>query len=155
MASDRNEREGMAEKQQHREIVPLGKRPTWKIAGSLRRWHLRAMVGRAIIFLSLAVGLAGPARSAAPITDPSALNIGLNCQWQLRCIREHKQAKGRALKYVEKYKPPAWRIQLCNRNARRGTLRVDWVGFNKCVRNAALRPPPPPPPPRKKRQKRR
>jgi len=104
----------------------------------------------------VAAALATPARGGAPITDPSTLNIGLNCQWQQRCIREHKGAKKRALRYVEKYRPPAWRIQLCNRNARRGTLRVDWVGFDHCVRNETLREPPPPPPiARKKRSRRR
>lgn len=111
------------------------------------------MVGRALLFLLIAAGMAAPAWSAAPITDPSTLNIGLNCQWQQRCIRDHQRAKKRALKFVDKYTPPAWRIQLCNGNARRGTLRVDWIGFDQCIRNSALRPPPPPD--RKKRQKRR
>ncbi len=103
--------------------------------------------------------LAVPARAMAPLYDAAVLNIGLNCQWQESCIRKHKGAKQRALKYVEKYDPPSWRVQLCNRNARRGSLRVDWVGFDHCIRNLALTPPPPPPPPpqplRKKRQQRR
>lgn len=110
------------------------------------------MICRVILFMTIAAGLPGPARSVAPIADPSALNIGLNCQWQLNCIREHKRAKWRALKYVEKYQPAAWRVQLCNRNAGRGRLRVDWVGFDHCIRNQALKPPPPLP--RKKRHKR-
>lgn len=112
------------------------------------------MVRRAFLFAIIAAGLGGPAGGAAPITDASALNIGLNCQWRQSCMRRHQGAKARALKYVQKYKPPAWRVQLCNRNAGRGRLRVDWVGFDHCIRNPALRPPPPPPPPRKKRQKR-
>lgn len=98
--------------------------------------------------------LPAPARAAAPIYDAITLNIGLNCQWQQNCIREHKSAKKRALKYVAKYKPPTWRVQLCNRNARRGSLRVDWVGFDHCIRNADLRPPPPPPPAPTKKKKR-
>lgn len=106
----------------------------------------------ALLFAIIAAGLALPAQARAPITEPAALNIGLNCQWQLNCIREHKRAKGRALKYVEKYKPAVWRVQLCNRNAGRGRLRVDWVGFDHCIRNQALRPPPPSPA-RKKRHK--
>lgn len=110
----------------------------------------------AVLFAIMGAGLALPARAAAPIKDPAALNIGLNCQWQQRCMREHKRAKKNALKYVDKYKPPVWRVQLCNRNAGRGRLRVDWVGFDHCIRNLALRPPPPPPPPpQNKRQKRR
>ena len=49
------------------------------------------------------------------------------------------QARG-ALKHVAKYPPASWRIQLCNRNASRGGTRVDWIGFNNCVRNASLQP---------------
>jgi len=110
-------------------------------------------MARLLSIFGLLAATSGPAPAAAPITDPSALNIGLNCQWQLRCIREHQGAKNRALKYVQKYKPPAWRIQLCNRNAGRGRLRIDWVGFNHCIRNAALRPPPSPPPKKRQRQR--
>lgn len=109
------------------------------------------MARYAFLFAISAAALAVPARGAAPITDPSTLNIGLNCQWQQRCIRNHQSAKKRALKYVHKYDPPAWRIQLCNRNAGRGRQRVDWVGFNHCIRNSALVAPLPP----SKRHKRR
>lgn len=99
-------------------------------------------------------GTAVPA--AAPLYDPVSLNIGLACQWQERCISKQKSASKRALKYVRKYKPPTWRIHLCNRNASRMRGRVDWIGFDQCIRNEALRPPPPPPPPRpvKKRKRR-
>jgi hypothetical protein len=110
------------------------------------------MVWYAFLFALAAAGLGAPLRGAAPITDASALNIGLNCQWQQKCIRNHQSAQKRALKYVEKYKPPAWRVQLCNRNAGRGRLRVDWVGFNHCIRNPDLRPPPPPPPRKRRRR---
>ena len=79
----------------------------------------------------------------APLYDPVALNIGLNCQWQQRCISDQKKAMKRALKYVEKYQPPAWRVQLCNKNASRKRFRMDWIGFHNCIRNATLRPAPP------------
>ena len=36
--------------------------------------------------------------------------------------------------------PAHWRVELCNRNAGKGGYRVDWVGFDHCIRNAALRP---------------
>ena len=98
------------------------------------------MLRLALFALSLAAAPVHPGYAAAPIFDASTLNIGLNCQWQQSCIREHRGAKKRALKYVAKYKPPAWRVELCNRNARRGTLRVDWVGFDHCIRNVALSP---------------
>lgn len=88
--------------------------------------------------------------------DPVVLNIGLVCQWQMQCMNRQNQAMEKSLKYVAKYKPPRWRIEQCNRNASRGGQRKDWIGFDKCVRNAKLRfvPPPAPPPPlnRKKRR---
>jgi hypothetical protein len=79
----------------------------------------------------------------APLYDAVTLNIGVNCQWQHSCIAEQNRAMKRALKYVQKYQPPSWRIHACNRNASRGNYRVDWVGFDNCVRNAAVRPLPP------------
>jgi hypothetical protein len=80
---------------------------------------------------------------AAPLNDPVSLNIGLNCQWQQRCISDQKKAMKRALKYVKKYQPPQWRVHLCNRNASGKRFRMDWVGFHNCIRNTSLSPPPP------------
>jgi hypothetical protein len=74
--------------------------------------------------------------------DVVALNIGINCQWQSRCMGQQRTAMKHALGYVSKQRPPQWRVQLCNRNAGRARARVDWVGFNHCIRNASLKPPP-------------
>ena len=49
-------------------------------------------------------------------------------------------ARKHALKYVRKKGPAAWRVQLCNRNAHRKAQRVDWVGFDNCIRNSTLQP---------------
>ena len=46
-----------------------------------------------------------------------------------------------ALGYVATSKPQQWRVQMCNRNAARGGYRVDWIGFNNCIRNLALKRP--------------
>jgi hypothetical protein len=46
----------------------------------------------------------------------------------------------RALAYVARQRPPQWRVHLCNRNAGKGGYRVDWIGFEHCIRNMALRP---------------
>jgi len=81
---------------------------------------------------------AGEARP--PLGDPVALNIGINCQWQQSCMKTQSKAMKRALKFVKKTEPPLWRLQLCNRNAGRQRLRVDWVGFDNCIRNTVLRP---------------
>jgi hypothetical protein len=92
--------------------------------------------------------VASVARSTPPpLYDPVALDIGLNCAWQQRCIAQQKRAMGKALKFVAKSRPPAWRVQLCNKNAGRSATRVDWVGFDHCIRNETLHPLPPPPPP--------
>lgn len=99
----------------------------------------------AIAGLILLAGSAAEAKTSAPLADPVALNIGLSCQWQQRCISKQTKAMKRALKYVKKEQPPSWRVQLCNRNASKSRSRVDWIGFNNCVRNAELRPPPPRP----------
>ena len=84
---------------------------------------------------------AAQARAAPPLKNPAVLNIGFVCRWQPHCIRKQKRAMGVALRYVQSYRPPSWRVQLCNRNASRGGTRVDWVGFNNCIRNPSLRPP--------------
>ena len=91
--------------------------------------------------LVVVIGCAGSAAFAAtraPLHDPVSLNIGLACQWQQKCIRSQTKAMKRALGYVKKAGPPTWRIHLCNRNASRKRGRVDWVGFDNCIRNAAL-----------------
>jgi hypothetical protein len=81
------------------------------------------------------------AQAAAPLYDTVGLNIGFNCRWQQSCIAEQQRAMKHSLVYVKKRQPPVWRLHLCNRNASRGRNRVDWVGFNNCIRNASLGPP--------------
>ena len=83
------------------------------------------------------------ARTSA-LHDPVTLNIGVNCQWQSRCMAQQRGAMKRALAFVARNHPQQWRIQLCNRNANRGGNRVDWIGFDHCIRNPGLRQPAPP-----------
>lgn len=94
---------------------------------------LAAMLG---LLFSVRVG----AEVRPILYDPVSLNIGVNCQWQSRCMSQQHSAMRRALKYVARQRPPQWRVQLCNRNARRAGNRVDWIGFEHCIRNPALRP---------------
>ncbi len=85
---------------------------------------------------------AGAGVNARPILhDAVALNIGVTCQWQSRCMAEQHVAMKRSLSYVTREKPPFWRVHLCNRNAGRGGYRVDWVGYDHCIRNSQLKPP--------------
>jgi hypothetical protein len=102
------------------------------------RWILAAAAG-ALATLATCAGA-----NARPILyDAVALNIGVNCQWQSRCMGNQRAAMKRSLNYVAKSHPPHWRVELCNRNAARGGYRVDWIGFDHCIRNASLLRPPP------------
>ena len=111
------------------------------------------MIKWTIVAVAAALASTGAvaARRAAPLYDPVALNSGLSCKWQQRCMGQQHKAMARATDFVRKQRPAAWRIHVCNRNAARGRYRVDWVGFDNCIRNAALRPPPPPRPIAKRR----
>ena len=95
------------------------------------------------VALTLAV-VGSQLQARPPIYDPVTLNIGFVCQWQPRCIGQQRGAMKRSLKLVRKYQPPTWRIEMCNRNAARSRYRVDWVGFENCIRNTTLRPAPVP-----------
>ena len=109
------------------------------------RWIFAAGAALAII--------PGPADAdQRPILyDAVALNIGVNCQWQTHCMKQQRSAMKHALGYVSAENPPQWKIHLCNRNASRGGVRVDWIGYNHCIRNPSLKPPPPRPRKRSRR----
>ena len=94
-----------------------------------RRGRDDAMKSR-LALAALALGLAvvwpagAEARTKPPLRNPALLNIGFVCRWQANCIRSQKRAMARALQYVKKYPPPAWKIQLCNRNSSRNGLSL-------------------------------
>lgn len=73
--------------------------------------------------------------AAAPLFDSVRLNIGINCRWERKCIGSQTRAMDSALSYVKSRRPAQFLIHLCNRNAKRGPYRVDWIGFNNCIRN--------------------
>ena len=103
------------------------------------RWAFAA----AAVFAATTGAAAADAWSNAPppLYDPVFLNLGFVCRWEARCMDRQDDAMKRSLKYVRTKRPPAWRVQLCNRNAGRSGYRVDWIGFDNCVRNADLTPP--------------
>lgn len=94
------------------------------------------------LILALGLCVVATASSAAsrapPLRDPVLLNIGFVCKWQESCVKRQQRAMGKALGYVRSEKPAAWKVQLCNRQARRAHRRVDWIGFNNCIRNRKL-----------------
>ena len=102
------------------------------------RWTFAALgaaLSAVVVVLAAAPREADARPRPAPLYDPVGLNIGLICQWQWQCMQQQNQAMTRALKYVRNKNPPAWRIQACNRNASRKRQRVDWVGYDHCIRN--------------------
>ena len=109
------------------------------------KWIFAAAAG------ALATVPTGASARARPILyDAVALNIGVNRQWQSHCMVQQRAAMKDSLSYVASAHPPHWRVQLCNRNANRGGYRVDWVGFDHCIRNTSLRRPEAPAPHRKR-----
>ena len=104
--------------------------------GGVTYREVRGRVGFAALAL---VAAASEGRAMAPLYDPVALNIGINCQWQPQCQSKQHKAMSDAAKFIAAKHPPLSQIHLCNRNARRGTARVDWVGFNSCIRNSIIK----------------
>lgn len=102
---------------------------------------IRAAMGRKLAIAAFAL-LASPVEghTLAPLYDPVVLNVGINCQWQRTCERRQMNAMNDARLFIARAHPPLWRIHLCNRNAARSPTRIDWVGFDSCVRNSTLRP---------------
>ena len=90
------------------------------------------------IAVLLFAGETGAFASGAPIYDSIRLNIGLNCRWERTCIASQTHAMSRALSYVKARRPSQSLIHLCNRNAKRSRFRVDWIGFDNCIRNPRL-----------------
>jgi hypothetical protein len=99
-------------------------------------------MGRKVAIAAFAL-LTSPVEShaLAPLYDPVVLNVGINCQWQRSCERRQLNAMNDSRRYIAREHPPLWRIHLCNRNAARSAARIDWVGFNSCIRNLGLRAP--------------
>jgi len=114
------------------------------IPGFVSFTRVKGTIFAAAIFAGLGLmPAAAQSNAPPPLYDPVFLNIGFVCRWEGQCIADQKHAMKRSLKFVRKEHPPTWRVHLCNRNASRKRQRVDWIGFDHCIRNEALRPPPP------------
>jgi len=92
------------------------------------------------LFLASA-GAQAQTRPPPPVRDPALLNIGFVCRWQNACIAKQRRAMTAALTFVRNARPPAWKVQICNRNSGRNGTRKDWIGFNNCIRNPKVRRP--------------
>jgi hypothetical protein len=97
------------------------------------------MVIRLILGGLVLATLGAGAWSRPPLKDPALLNIGFVCRWDNRCISRQQKAMKAALRYVKKH-GAVWKVEVCNRNSARNGTRKDWIGFNNCIRNPAIRP---------------
>ena len=97
----------------------------------------RGMLSAVAFALLCAAPLPLPAR-VPPLRDPVLIRIGMLCRWENACIGRQLTAMEKALSYVQRKSPSASRVQACNRNASRGRDRVDWIGFNNCIRNKRI-----------------
>ena len=93
-------------------------------AGRLREIGVAAIAG-------IATTVAGSGR--ASLLEPSVPRVPFGENGQA-----YGHAMAAALKFVRKNAPPRQRIHVCNRNSSRGTDRVDWIGFNKCIQNPRI-----------------
>jgi hypothetical protein len=93
-----------------------------------------------LILAAAALGATGAEarQRPPPLYDPVLLNIGIVCKWNDRCIARQQRAMKSALGYVKKHRV-AWKVEVCNRNSARNGTRKDWIGFNNCIRNPAIR----------------
>jgi hypothetical protein len=99
-------------------------------------WMKLPLVGIAV---ALAFAGSGADAKLPPLRDPVFLNIGFVCQWQESCIEKQQRAMKRSLGFVKKNKPPAWKVQFCNRRASfRRTGRIDWISYYNCISNRSL-----------------
>lgn len=77
-------------------------------------------------------------RQAHPVIQ----NIGGLCGWRKQCMALQQRSMQSALSFVASSRRlPMWRVHLCNRNASRASNKIDWVGFDACIRNKKLKRP--------------
>ena len=100
----------------------------------MARWVLLTSIVSAVL---MSTGGGARVRTGHPVLN----NIGSLCRWQKSCIARQQQSMQSALAFVSSSRPPIWRVQLCNRNASRARNKVDWVGFDACIRNKRLKKP--------------
>ena len=135
----RNQQPGLAKSAVNRfkELARYGARVSCR---SKRGTGLRLpLVGVGIVIAAAAGLSAGAGAKVPPLRDPVFLNIGFVCQWQEGCMQKQQRAHKRSLSFIKKAKPPAWKVQFCNRRATfRRTGRIDWISYHNCISNPKL-----------------
>ena len=89
----------------------------------------------------LMLGSSGALAAKPGVVHPVVRNISTLCKGDKACIQRQWKGMQSAFAYMRAKRPPIWKIEQCNRNASRQRNRVDWLGFNNCVRNPKVKPP--------------
>ena len=90
------------------------------------------------------LGWAAAGAVAAPgvaAIHPVVRNINLLCKSQSSCTQRQWRAMQSAFAFMREKRIPVWKIEQCNRNAAKQRSRIDWIGFNNCIRNSKVKAP--------------
>lgn len=93
--------------------------------------------GLALVVLLLCAPEPAEGRSGV---HPVLRNIASLCRGQPACVARQQYAMRQAMTFMVQKKPAVRKVELCNRNAARSRQRVDWIGFNNCIRNPRVGP---------------
>ena len=96
---------------------------------------------RLIAILVLGLAAAGAEAQRAPPIHPVVRNINLLCKSQSGCVQRQWRSMQAAFAFMRAKRPPVWKIEQCNRNAAKQRSRIDWIGFNNCIRNPKVKAP--------------
>ncbi len=99
----------------------------------MMRWIAPLMLGLAT------AGVADAARG--PAVHPVVRNINLLCGSQSACVQRQWRSMQNAFAFMRTKRPPVWKIEQCNRNAAKQRSRIDWIGFDNCIRNPKVKAP--------------
>ncbi len=91
--------------------------------------------------LLLGLAAAGAEAQRAPPIHPVVRNINLLCKSQSSCVQRQWRSMQAAFAFMRARQLPVWKIELCNRNAAKQRSRIDWIGFNNCIRNPKVKAP--------------
>ncbi len=97
---------------------------------------------RLAALITLFAAAAAPATAQrAPPVHPVVRNINLVCNSQSSCVQRQWRSMQAAFSFMRAKRLPVWKIEQCNRNAAKQRTRIDWIGFNNCIRNPKVKAP--------------
>ena len=93
------------------------------------------------LILAMMATVDAAAQRRPPPVHPVVRNINSLCKSQDSCVQRQWRGMQAAFAYMRAKRLPVWKIEQCNRNAAKQRSRIDWVGFNNCIRNPKVKAP--------------